>query len=267
MSYTFPCVDIPPRLFDKRFELHEAIELWTPEEYADGVIFDELARMPLDALLPPTPVQDTASNQDITPSTTASNNDHDPYYIFDEAKYRIDHGFPYTCKLELYMPLTRMTHLRDHKTSPTATKLLVLVDVHTQNKWTYGWAVTFSAQYPLNAFNRGGDFASPGGRRAEACVHAFCEAINAIIDFANDETYEKPRISNICVRVPQFWDSKYALSRIFREVEQGITFGENAPQWLQDMYGTLAKSFYQMQKLRDEGVNIMLWQKTKKRSQ
>ncbi|KAF5724840.1 hypothetical protein FMUND_396 [Fusarium mundagurra] len=178
--------------------------------------------MPLDALPPATSVQNITPPSDATPSSdaTATNavedaaampiagNEYGTSYIFNESGYRIECGFSRGIKLELPMPLNGLTQLRDHKTHSTATKLIVLVEVRTYDKWTYEWNVKFSAQDPFKAFNRDGDFDSPEGRRAEVCVHAFGVAINSIIDFTNDSQYQKPPISNIYVHVPQFRTSR-----------------------------------------------------------
>ncbi|KLO90886.1 uncharacterized protein LW93_186 [Fusarium fujikuroi] len=271
MSYIVPYVDIPDHIYKQAYALHEVNRLWSEDLYADGEIFRELAQISLDALPLATPVQN--SSQDITPSdaTTAVDatavpptpNDYGPKYIFDESGYRFDHGFTREIELELYMPQTGLTLLRDHMTRSTETKLLVVVDLKTYNKWTYGWSVTFSTHGPFKTFNRGGEFISDAGRRVEACVYAFCEAINSVVDFINDSRYEKPPISNIYVRVPQFRDSKYALHRLLREVEQGETAHETWRAWVRNMYNAVSKTLVQMRKLRAEGVHVRMWQNIK----
>ncbi|KAI1043626.1 hypothetical protein LB505_011826 [Fusarium chuoi] len=271
MSYIVPYVDIPDHIYRQAYALHEVNRLWSEDLYADGEIFRELAQISLDALPLATPVQN--SSQDITPSdaTTAVDatavpptpNDDGPRYIFNESDYRFDHGFTREIKLELYMPQTGLTLLRDHMTRSTETKLLVVVDLKTYNKRTYGWSVTFSTHGPLKTFNRGGEFISDAGRRAEACVYAFGEAINSVVDFINDSRYEKPPISNIYVRVPQFRDSNYALHWVLREVEQGKTSHESWSPWVQNMYNAVSKTLVRMRKLRAEGVHVRMWQKIK----
>jgi len=277
--------DIVPHIFGvsdadffQLYQLHLASTLWLPEVWADGSIFRQLAEeIQLDALPPATPVQDdTMSTEDITPSddataavedatatpaTPTSNNDYGPSYIFNEYGYRIDHGFASNTMLAYAEPQTGLKLLKDHDCVSTGTKLFVLVDVRAKNKWRYTWAVTFSAQNPFNALNREGVFQSSAGQRTEACVHAFCEAINSIIDFVNMDHNAKPRISNFYVRVPQSYGSTHALNKSFREVEQGIILGEDAPEWCKKTYGALAKTLVRMRKLRAQGFNVMLWQR------
>ncbi|KAG5756531.1 hypothetical protein H9Q69_000637 [Fusarium xylarioides] len=225
--------------------------------------------MPLDALPPATSVQNITPPSDATETDAVEDaaampitaNDYDSSYIFNESGYRINHGFSPRTRLESPMSLTGLTLLLDHKTHPTATKLIVWVDVRTYDRWTYEWNVKFSAQNPFKAFNRDGEFKSPEGRRAQVCVHAFCAAINSIIDFTNDTQNQKPSISTTYVRVPQFQNSKHALRRLLCDVQEGKTCPASAARWVQDMYIELSKTLVQMRKLRAEGVNILLWQK------
>ncbi|KAH7153993.1 hypothetical protein DER46DRAFT_687615 [Fusarium sp. MPI-SDFR-AT-0072] len=270
--------DIVPHIFGvsdaeffQLYQLHLTSTLWLPEVWADGSIFRQLAEeLQLDALPHATPVQDnTMSNEDITPpddatatpATPTSNNDYGPSYIFNEFGYRIDHGFASNTMLAYFEPQTGLKLLKDHDCVSTGTKLFVLVDVRAKNKWRYTWAVTFSAQNPFNALNREGVFQSSAGQRTEACVHAFREAINSIIDFVNMDHNAKPPISNFYVRVPQSYGSTHALNKSFREVEQGVILGDDAPEWRKKTYGALAKTLVRMRKLRAQGFNVMLWQR------
>jgi hypothetical protein len=195
-----------------------------------------------------------------TPAIPVTANDYDFSYIFNEPGYRINYGFSPSFRLEAPFPRTGLTLLRDHWTHPTATKLVVQVDVRTYDRWTYEWDVKFSAQNPFKAFNRHGDFSSPEGRRAEVILHAFCEAINSIIDFTNDSQNQKPPISTFYVRVPRFMNSRYALRRLLCDVQEGKNCPVYSDQWVQDMYIKLSKTLVHMRKLRAEGVNILLWQ-------
>ncbi|CVK95855.1 uncharacterized protein FMAN_16140 [Fusarium mangiferae] len=276
MSSIVPYVNIYEGFYHEAFALYQANKLWTPELYADGEIFGELALMPLDALPPATSVTNNSSSQNITPPSDATTavedaaaataNDYGPTYIFSEYAYRIEHGFNRGIKLQVPMPQTGLTLLRDHKTRSTATKLIVLVEVQTYTKWSYGWNVTFSARNPFREFNRGGEFESDNGRRAEVCVHAFCAAIDSIVDFINDNRYPKPQISNFYVRVPQFADSRYALRRLLPEVEQGGTCLDGLPSWVQQMHVALSHTVVQLRKLRAQGVNVRVWQSSKRQS-
>ncbi|KAF5609407.1 hypothetical protein FPANT_150 [Fusarium pseudoanthophilum] len=206
-------------------------------------------------------MSDATATNAVEDAAAMPNNNGATSYIFDISQYRKTHGFAARYPLELPVPKTGLTLLRDK--GSTDTRLIVRVDVDTDDSRTFRWNVNFSDDGPFKAFNREGNFYSPGGWRAAAFGHAFGIAITSIVDFTTYSHNQKPTISHVYVRYTRVWNSKHSLRQILSDVQQGIACPPSSPQWVKNMYDEVSETFIKMQKLREEGVHVMLWQRFK----
>jgi hypothetical protein len=203
MSYIVPNTDFSDEQWMHWLQLHETSSLW-PGVFDDGGIFKRLSEeIPLDALPPTTPVQDTTSAEDTTglddatpvggtaavedatatPITSNSTpNDSDTSFIFDEGGFRDYHKLSRRAQTTTLEPDTGLRLFKDRYPGCTRSSIVVQIKLKGHNKWSYDWSVSFSSNEPFNEANREGDIVLRVNQRCVACVKVLGEAISAITE-------------------------------------------------------------------------------------